>query len=164
MATVGAKLKKKIMQQVPNRNEQFENIARLRTEYEAAGNPIISLDTKKKEKLGNFYREGHLYTLEEITTWDHDFNSFAEGIVIPHGIYDLKTNVGYIQIGVPAMRPRSLPVIVCVIGGIPMALSNILRQRLCLFYVMAGVAIVPDITSSNTTCNSLQMNLASKFA
>jgi hypothetical protein len=87
------------MKRVPNRNEQFENIARLRAEYEAAGNPIISLDTKKKEKLGNFYREGHLYTLEEITTWDHDFNSFAEGVVIPHGIYDLKSNVGYIQIG-----------------------------------------------------------------
>jgi len=99
MGIAAAKLKKKIMKQVPNRNEQFENIARLRAEYEAAGNPIISLDTKKKEKLGNFYREGQLYTLEEITTWDHDFNSFAEGVVIPHGIYDLKLNVGYMQIG-----------------------------------------------------------------
>lgn len=87
------------MKKVPKRNEQFENIARLRAEFEAAGNPIISLDTKKKEFLGNFYREGRLYTLEELTTWDHDFNTFAEGVIIPHGIYDLQRNVGYIQIG-----------------------------------------------------------------
>ena len=87
------------MKQVPDRNAQFENIARLRADFEAAGNPIISLDTKKKELLGNFYREGQLYTLEELTTWDHDFNSFAEGVVIPHGIYDLQRNIGYIQIG-----------------------------------------------------------------
>ena len=87
------------MKQVPQRNEQFENIARLRALYEAAGQPVISLDTKKKEKLGNFYREGKLYTLEELTTWDHDFPSFAEGVVIPHGIYDLQRNIGYIQLG-----------------------------------------------------------------
>ena len=47
------------MKQVPERNAQFENIARLRAKYEAAGHPIISLDTKKKEMLGNFYREGN---------------------------------------------------------------------------------------------------------
>ena len=87
------------MKQVPDRNAQFENIARLRAAYAALGNPIISLDTKKKEKLGNFYREGQLYTLAELTTWDHDFNSFADGVVIPHGIYDLQRNIGYIQIG-----------------------------------------------------------------
>ena len=91
--------KKQSMKQVPQRNEQFENIARLRATYEAAGQPIISLDTKKKEKLGNFYREGKLYTLEEVTTWDHDFSSFAEGVVIPHGIYDLQHNIGYVQLG-----------------------------------------------------------------
>ena len=63
------------MKKVPKRNEQFENIARLRAQFEGTGNPIISLDTKKKEFLGNFYREGRLYTLEELTTWDHDFNT-----------------------------------------------------------------------------------------
>lgn len=85
---------------IPHRNEQFENIARLMAEYKAAGNPIISLDTKKKEHLGNLYRDGHLYTLEEIRTYDHDFPSLAEGVVIPHGIYDCCLNIGYIQIGI----------------------------------------------------------------
>jgi len=91
--------KKRAMKEVAHRNEQFENIARLIDEYEAAGNPILSMDTKKKEYLGNFYRDGHLYTLEEIQTYDHDFNSFATGIIIPHSIYDLHLNVGYIQLG-----------------------------------------------------------------
>lgn len=91
--------KKETMKQVPNRNEQFENITRLTAEYNAAGNPVISMDTKKKEDIGNFYRDGHLYTQEELHTYDHDFNSFAKGVVIPHGLYDQKHNTGYINLG-----------------------------------------------------------------
>lgn len=86
--------------EIPHRNEQFENIARLVAEYEAAGNPVLSLDTKKKEYLGNFYRDGHLYTLEEIRTYDHDFTSLATGIIIPHSLYDCVLNIGYIQLGI----------------------------------------------------------------
>jgi len=87
------------MKRVVHRNEQFENIAALKASYQAAGNPVVSMDTKKKEYLGNFYRSGHLYTTETIETYDHDFYSFAEGIVIPHAIYDLVHNKGYINIG-----------------------------------------------------------------
>ena len=54
--------KKKTMGHHPDRNAQFDNIARLRREYEAAGDPVISIDTKKKELLGNFHREGTTYT------------------------------------------------------------------------------------------------------
>jgi hypothetical protein len=86
-------------QHVLHRNEQFENIIRLKEEYEAANNPVISMDGKKKEYLGNLYRDGQLYTLAELQTLDHDFVSYAEGIVIPHGIYDLKHNIGYISLG-----------------------------------------------------------------
>jgi len=92
--------KKKTMKEVPHRNEQFENIARLVTEYEASDNPIVSMDTKKKEYLGNFYRDGHLYTTKELQVYDHDFNNFADGVVIPHGIYDLKRNTAYINLGI----------------------------------------------------------------
>ena len=84
--------KKCTMKHGAHRNEQFENIARLKAEYEAAGHPIISLDTKKKEDLGNFYRAGQLYTREELHVYDHDFKSFAEGVVIPHGLYDVRRN------------------------------------------------------------------------
>ena len=84
---------------VAHRNEQFENIIRLKAKFEAVGNPVVSMDTKKKEHLGNLYRDGQLYTLEEVRTLDHDFVSYAEGIVIPHSIYDLKHNSGYINLG-----------------------------------------------------------------
>jgi hypothetical protein len=91
--------KKLTMREVPLRNAQFEKIRRLRAEYEAAGDPILSMDSKKKEHLGNFYRAGHLYTLEELCTYDHDFTSFDDGVIIPHSLYDVRLNVGYIQLG-----------------------------------------------------------------
>jgi len=92
--------KSKTVKHVKNRNAQFENIARLQDSYMDSGNPVVSMDTKKKEFIGNFYRDGCLYTQEVIKTHDHDFNSLADGVVIPHGIYDLKQNKGYINIGI----------------------------------------------------------------
>lgn len=82
----------------PDRNAQFENIARLKKEYLEAGWPVISIDTKKKELLGNFYRDGKIDTQETITTNDHDFGSAGTGTVIPHGIYDVGRNEGYIHL------------------------------------------------------------------
>ena len=91
--------KSKAMGQHPDRNQQFENIARLKQEYLEAGNPIQSIDTKKKELLGNFYREGHLLTQGVIETFDHDFPSAASGVIIPHGIYDVRRNDGHVNLG-----------------------------------------------------------------
>jgi len=91
--------KSKTMKYVKNRDAQFRNISRYISEYKAAGNPIISMDTKKKEFLGDFYRNGQLYTRMPVYVWDHDFNTFALGVVIPHGIYDVQLNKGYINIG-----------------------------------------------------------------
>jgi len=91
--------KKKTLKSVDGRNEQFENISGLKEEFMNSDNPIISMDTKKKELIGNFYRNGRLLTREEIQTFDHDFQSYAEGIIVPHGIYDLKQNKGIINLG-----------------------------------------------------------------
>ena len=55
--------KSKAMGSHPDRNRQFENIARLKREYLASDDPIVSMDTKKKELIGDFYRAGHLLTL-----------------------------------------------------------------------------------------------------
>ena len=74
----------------PNRNAQFEKIARLKKKFLKSENPILSMDTKKKELLGNFYRDGKLYTQEVLQTYDHDFPSSSTGKVVPHGLYDLK--------------------------------------------------------------------------
>ena len=49
--------------------------------------------------IGNFFRPGKLYTQERIRVHDHDFRSLAEGIAIPHGLYDVYRNIGYITIG-----------------------------------------------------------------
>jgi len=91
--------KSKAMGSHRDRDSQFKNIARLRQEYLDAGQPIISVDTKKKEQLGNFYRDGRVFTREPIQVLDHDFNSSADGVVIPHGIYDLARNVGHLNLG-----------------------------------------------------------------
>jgi len=91
--------KRKAMKSVEDKEKQFENIASLKSAYQACGHPVLSMDTKKKEYLGNYWREGQLYTQEVILTYDHDFNSFSEGIVIPHGIYDLTQNIGYLHLG-----------------------------------------------------------------
>jgi hypothetical protein len=91
--------KAKAMGDHPDRNRQFENIARLKREYLETDDPIVSMDTKKKELIGNFYRAGHLLTQGVIETFDHDFPSFASGVVIPHGLYDLKRNDGHLNLG-----------------------------------------------------------------
>ena len=75
--------KKKTMGHHPDRNAQFANIARLRREYEAAGDAVISIDTKKKELLGNFHRAGTTFTAETVETFDHDFGSAGQGKLIP---------------------------------------------------------------------------------
>jgi hypothetical protein len=82
-----------------DRNAQFENIARIKGEYFNSGNPILSIDTKKRELLGTFYRDGKVYGRQAVLAWDHDFPSHATGVVIPYGIYDLKRNFGYLGVG-----------------------------------------------------------------
>ena len=82
-----------------DRNAQFENIARIKAQYLGSINPIVSIDTKKKELLGTFYRDGKVYCRQPLLAYDHDFPSYAEGKVIPYGIYDLKRNFGYLSVG-----------------------------------------------------------------
>ena len=82
-----------------NRNAQFERIAELRASYKAAGNPVVSVDTKKKELIGNLSRDGKIVTTETIEVFDHDFPSLAEGVAIPHTVYDTVQNKAYVTIG-----------------------------------------------------------------
>ncbi|NBD36275.1 MAG: hypothetical protein GVY30_09805 [Chloroflexi bacterium] len=89
-----AQKKKLAKKDIPDRDAQFKKIARLRAQYVADGNPVISMDTKKKEYVGNLYRDGHLYPREELHTFDHDFPNLADGIIIPHSIYDLQIEYG----------------------------------------------------------------------
>lgn len=50
--------------------------------------------------MGNFYWNGKLYRKEAVKVYNHDFNTFSDGVVIPHGLYDVKRNEGYITLGI----------------------------------------------------------------
>jgi hypothetical protein len=82
-----------------DRDAQFMNIAGFINQYEAVGNPYFSVDTKAKEHLGNLFRAGRVRCSRAFRAFDHDFPSWADGVLIPHGIYDRVRNRGHINIG-----------------------------------------------------------------
>ena len=83
----------------PQRNRQFRYLARVRRWYLTRGLPVISVDTKKKELVGNFKNPGRCWRREGRSVLDHDFPSWAIGPGIPYGIYDVGRNAGYVVIG-----------------------------------------------------------------
>ena len=82
-----------------DRDAQFCRIGELIKQYETEGNPWFSMDTKSKEHLGSLYRKGRVRCSLPFRAFDHDFPSWADGVVIPHGIYDRLANVGHINLG-----------------------------------------------------------------
>jgi len=83
----------------PDRDAQFQRISALKTDYLDAGNPVFSFDSKAKEHLGQLFRKGRIWGQRASKAFDHDFPSWAEGVLIPHGIYDLVRNRGHINLG-----------------------------------------------------------------
>jgi hypothetical protein len=86
----------------PDRSEQFRIIGFLVALFQMMGdNPIISIDTKKKEILGELTRneEVLIYGEKPVPTYDHDYPYLGTGKAIPHGIYDVKLNQGYVSVG-----------------------------------------------------------------
>jgi hypothetical protein len=86
----------------PDRNRQFRYIERVTQLFMAAGHPVISVDSKKKELIGNFKNSGQAWCrrAEEVNV--HDFRQDAVGRAVPYGIYDLTHNEGYIVVGTSA--------------------------------------------------------------
>ena len=83
----------------PDRDAQFLNIARLIEQYQSAGNPYFSIDTKAKEFLGQLFRKGRVRCTKAFEAFDHDFPSWADGVLIPHGIFDPVRNCGHVNLG-----------------------------------------------------------------
>ena len=86
----------------PDRKQQFQVILFLIALFlEMPDNPIISIDTKKKEVLGELTRNQAVLTQgeEAVPVYDHDYRNLATGKAIPHGIYDVKLNEGYLSLG-----------------------------------------------------------------
>jgi hypothetical protein len=83
----------------PDRNQQFLYIGRQRERFAAQGLPIISVDAKKKELIGNFKNTGAKWDRQPVPVKDHDFRSEAEALVTPYGIYDTQANRGSVFLG-----------------------------------------------------------------
>lgn len=83
----------------PDRDRQFRYIRRVRQLFLQAGFPVISVDTKNKELVGNFANKGRTWrqTPEQVNA--HDFPSDALGRAVPYGIYDITHQQGYVYLG-----------------------------------------------------------------
>ena len=84
----------------PDRDRQFRLLARRRRHFQRQGWPVISIDTKKKEQIGNFKNPGRTWRRRNRDVLDHDFRSWAEGRAIPFGLYDIARNTGYVVVGI----------------------------------------------------------------
>jgi Rhodopirellula transposase DDE domain len=84
----------------PDRDQQFQYISSLRTQFQRRGLPMISVDTKKRELVGNFKNAGAKWDRSPRLVNDHDFRSDAIGIAIPYGIYDPLANRGSVFLGI----------------------------------------------------------------
>lgn len=83
----------------PDRDEQFKYIAALKAQFLRENLPVISIDTKKKELIGNYRREGKTWRKEPFEV-DSYFASYAQCVAVPFGIYDVAQNVGYVTVGI----------------------------------------------------------------
>jgi hypothetical protein len=90
----------------PERDEQFHHIASQRETFEAAGWPIISVDTKKKELIGNFRNPGKTWCRKAEQVDEHDFPGAAECRAVPFGLYELIRNRGHVYVGVSNDTPE----------------------------------------------------------
>ena len=90
----------------PDRDKQFGIIKYFRQQFSATGDPIISVDTKKKELIGLFKNRGRVWCHEAKKVKDHDFRSEALGIAAPYGIYDVGLNSGMVVVGKSADTPE----------------------------------------------------------
>jgi hypothetical protein len=100
----------------PDLNRQFLYIGQQREQFANQGLPIISVDTKKQEPIGNFENAGAKWDRQPILVKDHDFRSEADGMAIPYGIYDTQANRGAVFVGPATTRPP-LPSMPSLSGG-----------------------------------------------
>jgi transposase len=86
----------------PERDQQFQHIAQMVSRFQQAHRPVISVDTKKKELIGNFKNPGQEWRLkgQPVEVNVHDFIDETLGKAIPYGVYDLSCNQGWVSVGI----------------------------------------------------------------
>lgn len=90
----------------PDRDRQYRFIQRVKSRFIRRGQPVISVDAKKTELIGNFKNAGARYCRKADEVNTYDFPSEAEGKAIPYGIYDVQTNQGWVNVGTSAATPE----------------------------------------------------------
>jgi len=122
----------------PDRDEQFRFISKKSGEFIQQNQPVISVDTKKKELIGNFWNEGAEYSKKKNPTkvLDHDFPIKELGKVAPYGIYDISRNEGFVNLGVSHDTSE-------------FAVASILR-----WWQTLGANTYPDATKLYINCDS----------
>lgn len=86
----------------PERDRQFRYINRQVRKFVASGEPVISVDTKKKERVGNFKNGGKTWRLKgrPVEVNSHDFPHLGKGTAVPYGAYDVERNAGFVNVGI----------------------------------------------------------------
>jgi hypothetical protein len=89
----------------PDRDRQMQYLARKRPAFHKAGLPVIAVDAKQRELIGNFKNPGRTWRQTGLEVWESDYPSDAEGVAIPYGIYDLARNEGFVIVGTAPQTP-----------------------------------------------------------
>jgi hypothetical protein len=124
----------------PDRNQQFLYIAQQKERFAAQGLPIISVDAKKKELIGNFKNTGAKWDRDPLLVKDHDFRSEAKALATPYGIYDMQANRGSVFVGT-SHDPQPLPSMPFCSGGFRRAANDIRLPLNCSSWLMAEEAM-----------------------
>ncbi len=101
-----ANTKRKVYSKSPERDEQFTYIALQRQIFTDAGLPTISVDSKKKELIGDFENPGKTWCNEAEEVNQYDYSSAAVCRATPYGIYDVTKNSGYVCVGTSNNTPK----------------------------------------------------------
>src|SRR5262249_52243250 len=93
-------------QQDSERDRQMRYVARKRREFLKAGERVISVDTKKRELIGNSKQAGRAWRREPLDVLEYDYPSDADGVAIPYGVYDVGRNRALVVLGTTHQTPE----------------------------------------------------------
>jgi hypothetical protein len=108
-----ANVKELVGKQDPERDVQFQHILAQRSEHKSDGQPTLSVDTKKKELIGNFKNPGRAWGRESEEVDVHDFPQDAVGRAVPYGLYDTSRTEARSMSGNRPIHPPSLWITLC---------------------------------------------------
>jgi len=90
----------------PERDRQMRYLVRQRQAFQQAGFPVISVDAKQRELVGNFKNPGQTYRRKALDVLESDYPSQADGVAIPYGIYDAARHEGLVVVGTSHQTPE----------------------------------------------------------